>query len=422
MSKSIRGLLAFAASSSLVLAQGETKAPNGQAAGGGWSAKPGAGLKFDGGDAFSLELKNRLQVHWTYANNEDDFDSNNFDIRRARTSLGGHVFEKTILYYLQLDHADAGASLKQGWSQWNFSSSESGTVGLRAGQAKTMFGLEATTSSAGLWFVERSSASRAFADSYSRGAWVNGVMAENRFRWTAGAMNGDVAAAVVPTNLDAGEEADNSDNELSYVFAANFDPMGDFFGGKQTTESFRQGDWRTDDKSLKGTIGAGIALGNGKTLAGNAGPDIESTSINLNTAWTVERFNLLGEFFMRTDDVQGAADEEEPTGFAVSGGYLLEKSGDSAIQWGLGLRVNMISLDEGAAGSGISNFVAVQGITAADLAGDCDVTEVSVVANAFYHGHPCKTQFEWTFQDVDPSGAASSRTNHIFRVAFQIEF
>lgn len=412
MSKSIPfSLLAFAVATSLAPAQDGP---------GGWSAKPGSGMKYDGGDVFGLELKNRLQVHWTFANNENAADSNTFNIRRLRTTFAGHVFKKNIRYNIMFDAVDSGATgdgnIKVGYVQWNFSESEDGAIGLRAGQGKTMFGLEATQTSAGLWFVERSSASRAFADSFSRGAWLLGHMADKKLRWTAGAMNTDVAGGLGTGYTDRGEETGNSDNELSYVFAANFDPLGDFFGGKQTVEGGRQGDWRNEENDLRGTVGVALALGNGQTAA-TGGVDIESTSLNINTAWTVSRINLMGEYFMRTDDQQGATpDEEEPSGWAVSGGYLLPKSGDSAMQWGFGLRVCMLENDIG--NNAAVNFLSgMQGIGA--IPGE--VTEISAVLNAFYHGHACKTQIEYTFQDVDPDGATSSSTNHILRVGFQIE-
>ncbi len=418
MSKLIpNGLLAVVVSSSLLLAQGDKPATAA-----GWSAKPGSGLSYDGGDAFGLKWSNRLQVHWTFSNIENAADTNTFNIRRARTNLTGHVFNKNVMYALILDGTDSGdegdGNIKQAWGQWNFSKSEDSAVGLRVGQAKTMFGLEATTSSAGLWFVERSSASRAFADSYSRGAWINGglMMKDRPLRFAIGAMNTDAANGLGAGYTDRGEEAANSDNELSYVLAANIDPMGDFGNGKQTLESNRQGDWRTDNNDLKGTIGVGIALGNGVDTA--TGSDVESTSINLNTAWTVNRFNIMGEYFMRTDDLQGATqDEEEPTGFAISLGYLLEKSGDSAIQWGLGIRFNMIETDEGTVGSGVDYLTGAQGIGGTDG----EASEISFVANAFYHGHQCKTQIEYTLQDVEPTGTGGT-TNHILRVGFQLEF
>ena len=398
MTNSIPCLLAVAVTSSLVLAQ----AP----ATGGWSMKPGSGLQYDGGDAFGLKWTNRLQVHWTYANNEDAADSNSFNIRRLRSKLAGHIFHKNLLYTIELDGTDSGASgdgaIKEGWAQWNFCNCDDGAIGLRVGQAKTMYGLEATGSSGGLWFVERSSASRAFSDGYSRGAWLNGVLVDHKLRWVAGAMNTDTASGLGAGYTDRGEETANSDNELSYVFTLNFDPLGDFFGGKQTMEGFRQGDWRTDDTSLKGTVGVGLGIGNGRTGPAATDSDIDTTAINLNSAWTVNRINILGEWFMRTDDPDGGADKEEPTGWGVSLGYLLPKNGDSAIQWGFGVRVNEVDTDNG--GNGTVNFLtgAQGGLGAAEG----KVREISLVANAFYHGHNCKTQIEYTLQDVEPDAGA----------------
>jgi phosphate-selective porin len=426
MSKSItQSLLALAVSSSLLIAQ-DAKAP------GGWKASPGSGLSFDGGDAFGLKWVNRLQIHWTNTNNDGDnpnttIDTSSFNIRRARTHLSGHVFSKNILYALYLDGVDSGpagdGNIKQAWAQWNFSKSDDGAIGMRVGQAKTMFGLEATMSSSGLWFVERSSASRAFADSYSRGAWLVGhMMKERPLRFALGAMNTDVAAGLSTAYVDRGEETANSDNELSYVLSANFDPLGDFHGGKQTTESNQQGDFRTEKKDFRGTIGVGVALGNGKDStvpAGDVdGQDIESTSINLNTAWAVAGFHVLGEYFMRTDDVQGPAqDEEEPSGYAVSLGYLLDKSADSAIQWGFGLRYSFIETDEGAATSGVRYLTGGQGI--GSTLGE--VAEISAVINAFYHSHACKTQIDYTIQDIEPD-SGSGWTNNLLRIGFQIQF
>ena len=43
--------------------------------------------------------------------------------------------------------------------------------------------------------------------------------------------------------------------------------------------------------------------------------------------------------------------------------------------------------------------------------------------HAFPYGHQCKTQIEYTLQEIDPDAAAgTSLTKHIVRIAFQIEF
>ncbi len=413
MTKTIPCLLALAATSSLALAQAPAPAP------GGWSMKPGSGLTYDGGDAFGLKWQNRLQVHWTYTNNENTADVSTFNIRRLRTTLSGHVFNRRLTYFINYDAVDSGpagdGNIKDGWAQWNFCNCEDGEIGLRVGQGKTQFGLEGTASSGGLWFVERSSASRAFSDARSRGAWLNGVMLDHKVRWSAGAMNTDAAGGVGSGITDRGEETANSDDQLSYVLAANFDPLGDFFGGKQTRESYRQGDWRTDDNDLKGTVGVGLALGNSPTTVGAT--TVESTSLNFNTAWAVSNLSLLGEYFTRTDDPQGANNKEKPDGWAVSLGYLLPKSGDSTVQWGLGVRVNEIETDNGNNG-GVDFLTGAQGIGS----GLGTVREYSVVLNAFYHGHNCKTQIEYTRQEVDLNGgSAGDSSNNLVRVGFQVE-
>jgi hypothetical protein len=426
MTKSIPcGLLAFAVSSSLLFAQGDNKqAP---ATAGGWTAKPGSGLTFDGGDAFSLRWVNRMQIHWIYAGNENLPDTNTFLVRRLRTTFEGHVFDRNVTYQLTLDGVDQGASggaVKYAWAQWNFNHSDDGEVGLRAGQDKSPYGLESQWTSGGLWFVERASATRWLADSFTRGAWIKGrVMAKDHpIRFSIGAQNTDVANGLGAQYTDRGEETNNSDNELTYVLSANFDPLGDFHDGNQTIGGHRQGDWRTDDLKLKGTVGAGLCLGNGKDTA--SGADINSTSFNLNTAWTVEHWNILAEYFLRQDDPQGLNDKEKPSGFAASLGYLMNKSGDSAIQWGFGIRYSLLSTDAG--GNGAVNYlqppVLIIGGTNTSLGGiEADVSEITFVADAFYHGHACKTQFEWTIQDVNPTGG-NNITNNIFRIGFQLEF
>ncbi len=409
-----------------------------------WSYTKFEGAKYDGGDDFAFEMTNQLQAHWTFSAIDAGSDTSNFTVRRARTTFSGHVFNQDLLYKLQLDAVDSGSSgdgnIKEGHMTWQFLTlgeyaandltkdkpetpeKKQDTVGLRFGQGKVLFGLEGTGSSSGLFFVERSSASRGFADGYSRGAWLVGSAMQNRLRWSAGAMNTDVAGGLGAGYTDRGEEASNSDNEMSYTAMANFDPLGDFNGGKGT-EAFKQGDLRKQDAEgtnapkfpLRGTIGVGLALGNGKDTA--AGEDVESTSININTAWSFEGFQVLGEYYMRSDDLQGAtSDTEDSSGWTVSGTYLLPKNGAPETRWGVGLRVGQVSSDNG--NNGTVNYVTgLQGLGAAEG----DSTEITVVVDAFYHGHAAKSQIEYTFQDVDFS-TGNDPTNHILRVGFQLLF
>lgn len=420
MTKTIGSLLALAVTTSIALANGgegdKKKSDNAFQDKGGVTWKPGSGITFGGTDDFTLRLYNQLQVQWAFAANEDLPDSNNFDVRRARTTLAGNVFHKDLHFLLRVDHTDDGAGgnapVKDAWVQWDFLHNDESLIGVRVGQSKTYHGLEATGSSSGLFFVERSLATMAFSDVRSRGAWLFGSHSENKFRWNAGVQNGDVGSGASGI-FEVGDETPNADNELTYVANVSFDPMGDITDGK-TNESYKQGNLG-DVTETRGTIGAGVMVGNNRDLTNSI--DVDSTSININTAWMFNGgLGLQGEYFMRTDspDTPGGADDDA-TGFYVQGMYSLAKSGDSPIQWGLGLRVSMVDAETDFA-TGVMQFFGA-GLP------EGSITEVTAVVDAFYHGHACKTQFEYTWQDVDADSAAFvDQTNHIFRIQFQVLF
>ena len=354
---------------------------------GGWTAKAGSGLQYAGGDSFALSLLNQLQATYTYLADESAVDTSNFQVLRARTTLSGHVFRKELLYFVQLEALDAGSNsnLKEGHATWNFVHGDESTVGLRVGQGKTLFGLESTGSIAGLAFVYRSTAAREFADKYNRGAWLNGKHLDSTLRWTLAAVNS-------PT---LGEEADNDDDELGYVANLHFDPLGDFFGGKQTAEPWRQGDFRTGERPLVGTIGAGVAFDNTTV----AGIERETQVLNLNTAWNWQGLQLLAEWFDRSIDPAAGADLDSD-GFAVAATYVLQPAAEAALRWGFGARYSTVDLSD---------------------AGGVEQTDVSLVANAFYHAHAAKTQLELTQRSYDGTGS-SDDTDYVITLAFQLLF
>jgi hypothetical protein len=424
----------------------------------GWSYHRGAGLTYGGGNDFQLNWLNFAQATWNYANLEDAADSNDFDLPAVRSQLRGHVFDERISFRLQFDLTDdddrVGSVVKDAYAQWNLSTTPDGDgrIGLRLGQGKTMFGLEGTGFVNGLWFVDRSAAATAFSGARSRGAWLVGALMQRSrpVRFALGAMNGDVTHATQAGSLDdpttlpleaqngflgTGEEASSVDNEPSYVASLQWDVLGDFFGGEQTTEYWRQGGdntaeyWRNAgglrkrEEPCRGTLGGAVALGNDRYATGGVPPaaaqnDIESLSWTVNTAWTARQYSLLGEYFQRSDELQDSADEEDSRGWAVTTGYLFERRENSKIQWGLGLRYSEVSTDEGQAGSGVDFLTGVRGLGAVDG----DVREISVVANAFYYGHACKTQFQYTWQDVDPTDTTPRDSNHLISVLFQLTF
>lgn len=427
MTKSIAtGLLTFAALASIAQAQDEVKT----------SYEGGKGFSIKAGDKFGVNISGFLQANFSTTQNDDDSGATNtstFNVPRSRLTLKGNAFSKDLLFTLQLDGSDAGSAgdgaIKEGHATWNFVAHDDYTVGLRLGQGKTNYGFEGTGSSSGTFFSDTSMVTKAFANGYSRGAWLIGNGMQNRLRWTAGAMNSDTAAGISSSFLDRGEESANSNDALSYTGTVNFDPVGKIVDGNN--ESFRQGAWepsktKADGKEVphdvSGTVGLGIARGDyaantGTSSAPVHGPDVESTSININTVWNINSLQILGEYYMRTDDRQDVtAGKEESSGFHVMGTYLFPKSGDSAMRWGVGLRYAAGMTDDGDDGT-VNYLTGMRGIGSA--VGDC--TEITAAVGAFYNKHGAKTVLEITKQDVEPD-AGGDTTNYIATVAFQVMF
>lgn len=412
------GLLAVAATSSMAIAgggEGEKKSDNALFQSGPVSMKAGSGITFDAGDEFKLNLKNQLQIQWAYVSVDMGQNVNTFDVRRARTKLSGHVFNKNIQFLLKNDWADGpgpAISLKDAWVLWNFVNNEDGVIGARFGQGKSYFGLEATGTSAALDFIERNQSTQSFTDVRSRGVWVHGSHSENQFRWMAGAQNSEVAGDAAGI-LENGEESFNVDNEVNYVANLSFDPNGDFMGGK-TNESFKQSD-PDHTQELKGTIGAGVFIGNSRDVTNSF--DVETVSWNFHTAWKTKGWFGLGEVFWRSDDPDVAGGvEEDSVGWAVGGSYTLPKSGDSELQWGFAVRVAMLNTDPSTG----TTTAFMTGTPLGTSAGD--VLELTAGVNAFYRGHNAKTQVNYVFQSIEPDAAVGDLDNHIIALQFTLVF
>ena len=398
MNKSIASIVALAVTTSLALANGggeEKKNP--YKAKTAW--KPGAGTMLADSDELSIKLTNRIQVQWVYQTPDAGPDVNNFSVRRARVKFSGHAVTRALTYVLNLDATDDGGGdniVKDAYANWNFVHNDSGHVGVRLGQAKSLYGLESTGSSSKLFFMERSSASRTFSDLRSNGVNFSGGHMENKLRWSAGLQNGVVANGSVFNN---GESAPNAEEELNFVAHVNFDPMGNMMGGGSNLQ-FHQGDLHHNGE-VKGTVGLGMAQSTNTSGAG----EVDCSSVNFNTAWRLGNgLALQGEFFEGSNSPDAAAGggDEDSTGFYAQASYTLAKNPDSMVQWGFGLRYSLVDHADG------SNYYAGALNGAAG-----EISELSVVANMFYAGHNCKTQIEYTTQSVEPDGAGSADNDQL---------
>jgi phosphate-selective porin len=396
-----RQILATAVLSAALVAQGAAPAPSGFGPEGKITYKPGAGTTFDGGDTFSLTFLTYAQFQFTDSFGSDiqpPVENADFRIRRLRPSFTGFAFRKELTYTVRLDLTDSttgtGTVLKDGWAQYDFISGSSDRVGLRMGQSKTYHGLETTETDSALFLVDRSIATSTFSDARSRGAWFHGNHS-NFLRWTAGAQNGDVSAANPAQIIEVGEEVDNVDGDLHYVASFNIDPLGDYVGNGKSYESFREGDL-ANSQELRGTIGAGVMQGRGTPTATPTAPDTESTSINVNTSWKWMGCWAQAEWYWRNDNPATGSDRGGVGGYAELG-YVLPKSGDSELQWGLGVR-----------------FAEV------DFEGGTDGRDYTAVLDMFVRGHALKSQLEYTWRERQVPGVETD--SNLIRFQFQLIF
>ena len=116
--------MAVLATAALAFAQADATKAVEPAAGtipkrGTWSGGPGQGITFSMGDEFKITLKSFIQPLYTNSHVEDADDVHNADIRRARTSLSGHVYRKELTYKVQLDWSDSTDDVvKDAWIDW----------------------------------------------------------------------------------------------------------------------------------------------------------------------------------------------------------------------------------------------------------------------------------------------------------------
>jgi hypothetical protein len=412
------GLAALAATASLAVAGGDDEKKNGTKAtsplermtnapqGGGVTTKaaPGAGIQITSGEDFSLTLKNRVQVRWRFHAFEAAPDVNTFDVLRARTAMEGNLYNADMTYKLQMEWSTATNNLRDAWFRWRFWKSDTNEIALRIGAQKTFFGKEATGTSNNLEFTDRSIVTRTFSNNRQVGAMVQGAhMPEKKLNWHAGLFNADPAAGAVAI-AENGNLAANVDNEIDIIVGVRFDPMGDM-----GDEGYEQGDLRPADKQdLAASIGAGLVVGNHKTIA--TGADVETTAININGALKVRGFHVLGEVFLRSDDPDVAgANETDSTGFQVGGSYTLQPTGGGHSQWSFGGRFSMISLDD------VGQVALVGGHSLGAAEGD--QTELEAMVSNYYRKHKLKTQLGYRHQTVDPDGG-TKQDNDFFEVVF----
>ncbi|UJR85406.1 porin [Sandaracinus amylolyticus] len=130
------------------------------------TAELGRGVQISTGDAFSLQLRARVQIQTALAHatqtaidaGADEHWALDFQIRRMRLVFAGHVLTRDLRYYIQLGFSprdmerDLLVPVRDAYLNWQAHRD----IGVRFGQMKVPYGLQRVVSSSALQFVDRS--------------------------------------------------------------------------------------------------------------------------------------------------------------------------------------------------------------------------------------------------------------------------
>ena len=367
--------------------------------GGSWSGGPGQGITYADGDNFSVTLRNFLQFNYTYRNNEGvagvgaaDKDVNTFNVRRARTSLSGHLYRKELTYKFQTDWANdtdpTGASnvIKDAWFNCQLMSGEY-NLGVRAGQQKTGFGREHSASADSLDFVDRSIVTQVLSNARSRGVQLHGEAMEDRLSWSVGIFNADVAGA----STAAGEDSANDDDEPNYHLGIGWSSHPGKVGG-----SAPLGDLNRSEEFMW-AAGAAIAVGNQQSLLPVG--DVEAISINVHGEAKINGIAVLGEWFTRSDDPD-VGGEVDSNGFQIGATYAMPAADDSNDQWMFGVRFSWFEIDD--------PTILLVPLIAVSPTGEGEATDIELVVGFHDEGHNLKHQLGLIFRNTDPQGGSET--------------
>ena len=162
------------------------------------------GLNFETADKqFSLKVQGRIMYDVVLPDADDDLEAavGDFDptvgFRRLRVEMGGTVFEN-IIYQNTIDFSATPHQLKD-----NFIGLKGlpGNSTVQVGYFKEPVGLEELTSSKYITFMERSTATNAFAPAHNMGFMVSGNAMEDRLSWAVGDFTDHATNGVGPVQF-----------------------------------------------------------------------------------------------------------------------------------------------------------------------------------------------------------------------------
>jgi hypothetical protein len=366
------------------------------------------GLNFTTGKSFSLSMSTNMQIRAELTDDNDPAggtvagDSMSFYVRRLKTSLKGHVFDKKWSYGMTYAwHDTTGLALED--AHVKYAAGDDWTVG--AGRRKSFFNLQEYTSSSAQQFVDRSAANEAFNNDFMTGVWVDGNMklgeSGHTFRYHFGVFNGTDRGPGSNTGLQrdfaSGSGGATANRDFNMLYATRLEIIGNGDGKSDVTKG--ESDLRSDEKErpLQFILGYGLSLnrlGPGEApnlggVVGGHGADVWNMAVDARVH--MDGISLNAGIFHRTFNYDDTADADvgHAGGYTDIGayaqlGYAIHMEGgilEPAIRYGL--------VDRDDDNGGGRQF---------------DQNELALGLNYFLHGHRVKLSFDATYAESRAHG------------------
>jgi phosphate-selective porin len=163
-------------------------------------------------DRFSLKINVRTQELFKYEDQEDEKNTDTFNVRRARLLFGGNAFYPWMKYFTQVTLEGGSAALRDAYIEAAYYDWAKPQIG----QYKVPFDREFLTSAFSLELIDRSIVSNAFSLQRDIGVQVSGGFFKNQLNYALGMFNG------------SGANQTNQDQNFMYVGRVVYTPFGSF--------------------------------------------------------------------------------------------------------------------------------------------------------------------------------------------------
>jgi phosphate-selective porin OprO and OprP len=226
-------------------------------------------------DNAQLNLSNRVQIRYIHEDPEGVDSRDSFRMRRVRTKLDGWIYNRNLLYELQMDWTDSN-SLQDANIVYRFTPA----FNIKAGQFKVPFSRQQLTSSGSQQFVDRSIVSANFDRGRDIGVQLAGFGLDRRLEWRAGAFNGAGRTTTV-----------NNNDALQYNARLMYQPWGEV--------RYSESDFESSDRPL---LAVAVGFQDHNLHGATAGNDLHHTTLSTDIALKYRGVFAFVEYFGRDND------------------------------------------------------------------------------------------------------------------------